>query len=99
MIAQPDPGEGPESTTVAYGQDERGCLTCADEAVACTVVRPPSSAAGTTLVETPWGPEEVDTTLVGEVRPGDLVLVHAKTAIATLAPERWAPARLAGVRS
>lgn len=60
------------------------CVTCADEAVAVRVaeLRP----AGLALVHTDDGDEEVSMALV-EARVGDVVLVHAKEAIAVLVPE------------
>jgi|GEM_PF-6891833 len=70
--------------------EEPVCLTCADDATACVVVRPATGPLDTTLVRTELGEEEVDTSLVGELRVGDTVLVHAKTAILKLsdAPEQ-----------
>ena len=60
------------------------CVTCSDTAVAVRVrdVR----AAGLATVDTEAGPEEVSVALV-DARPGDLVLVHAKEAIAVLSEE------------
>jgi hypothetical protein len=62
--------------------DERGeevCITCSDEGTVAEVV-----AAGTAhaVVRDPRGTTTVDTLLVGAVVPGDLVLLHAGTAIA-----------------
>ena len=42
------------------------------------------AAVGPAVVRTASGPEIVDTTIVGSVVAGDLVLVHAGTAIAVL---------------
>jgi hydrogenase maturation factor len=42
---------------------------------------------GLAAVRTSRGVEQVDTTLVAPVGPGDLVLVHAGTAIAVLGDE------------
>ena len=42
------------------------------------------AGADTAEVRTAGGPETVDTIAVGEVRAGDLLLVHAGTAIAVL---------------
>ncbi len=55
------------------------CVTCSDSAVAVRVreVLP----GGLALVETEAGPEEISVALVDAV-PGDVVLVHAKEAIA-----------------
>lgn len=58
-----------------------GCITCSDEGRLAEVL-----AAGTDTadVRTAVGPETVDTIAVGQVRAGDLLLVHAGTAIALL---------------
>jgi hypothetical protein len=58
------------------------CTTCADEGRLGEVVSlAPHSLA---KVRTPAGVEDVDTSLVEGVRPGDLVLVHAGTAISVV---------------
>jgi hypothetical protein len=62
------------------------CVTCSDEGRPAEVLQPPSSPFDPTLVRTAAGVEEVDTTLVGEVAPGDRVLIHAGTAIGRLEP-------------
>ncbi|MDA0632175.1 HypC/HybG/HupF family hydrogenase formation chaperone [Nonomuraea sp. MCN248] len=56
------------------------CVTCSDAAVPVRVLR--LLEDGMALVETESGPEEVSVALV-DARPGDIVLVHAKEAIAT----------------
>ncbi len=56
------------------------CVTCSDAAVPVRVLRLLEN--GLALVETESGPEEVSVALV-DARPGDIVLVHAKEAIAT----------------
>ncbi|WP_106403692.1 HypC/HybG/HupF family hydrogenase formation chaperone [Actinocorallia populi] len=55
------------------------CVTCSDAAVAMRVreVLP----GGLALVDTADGPAEISVALV-DAEPGDLVLVHAKEAIA-----------------
>jgi hydrogenase maturation factor len=64
------------------------CITCADTAVAVRVVeiRPD----GLAIVETEAGPEEVSVALVAAA-PGDVVLVHAKEAIAVVARAGGSP--------
>ena len=57
---------------------DEACITCSDTAVAVTVTE--LLDGGLALVETDAGPEEVSVALVS-VRPGDVVLVHAKEAI------------------
>jgi hydrogenase expression/formation protein HypC len=58
------------------------CVTCSDAAVAVRVreLRPD----GLAIVDTEAGPEEVSVALV-VAAPGDVVLVHAKEAIAVVA--------------
>jgi hypothetical protein len=64
------------------------CVTCSDEGrlgeVALEPSRESSEASGQALVRTADGEEWVDTTILGEVRVNDLVLVHAGTAITRL---------------
>jgi hydrogenase maturation factor len=47
-------------------------------------------ALGLALVRTATGEEEIDTTLVGAVVPGDLLLVHAGAALTLLTAEAGA---------
>ncbi len=58
-----------------------GCITCSDEGRLAEVLE---AGADTAEVRTAGGPETVDTIAVGQVRAGDLLLVHAGTAIAVL---------------
>jgi hydrogenase maturation factor len=67
------------------------CITCGDEGRLAEVIV--SSEAGVVAVRTPAGAEEIDITLVGPVAAGDLVLVHAGSAIAVVEP-----AALSGVQ-
>jgi hydrogenase expression/formation protein HypC len=55
------------------------CITCSDTAVEVTVVR--LLGGGLAVVDTGQGEEEVSVALV-EAKPGDVILVHAKEAIA-----------------
>ncbi len=54
------------------------CITCSDEGRLAEVVDEGGAGA---YVRTAAGVEEIDTTMVGEVHRGDLLLVHAGTAI------------------
>ena len=54
------------------------CTTCSDEGRLAEVV---GTADATATVRTASGVEEIDITLVGDVGPGDLVLVHAGAAL------------------
>ena len=60
------------------------CVTCSDEGRLGEVVLAPADATGQALVRTATGEEFVDVSLLGEVAPYDLVLVHAGTAITRL---------------
>jgi hypothetical protein len=57
------------------------CITCSDEGRPAEVIRGPAGEFGDALVRTAGGEERVDTTLVGPVEPGDLLLVHAGSAL------------------
>lgn len=61
--------------------DDGECITCSDVAVAVRVRE--LMADGLAMVDTDAGPEEVSVALV-EAGPGDIVLVHAKEAIAVV---------------
>lgn len=64
---------------------EPGCITCGDVAVVLTVA---SIAGADARCQDEQGREElVATELVGDVRPGDRVLVHAGVAIERLTAE------------
>ncbi len=64
---------------------DNGCITCADEGVEVTVLA--TAADGLVSCEDGNGVAgEVDVALVGDVAPGDRLLVHAGVAIARLHP-------------
>jgi hypothetical protein len=63
---------------------EEVCVTCSDEGRLGEVVLEPADATGQALVRTASGEEWADVTLIGDVAPNDLVLVHAGAAIARL---------------
>jgi len=62
--------------------DDGMCLTCTDEGRPAEVAT--LLGGGLVAARTARGVETVDVTLVGPVEPGDLVLVHAGTAIERL---------------
>ncbi|WP_052887533.1 HypC/HybG/HupF family hydrogenase formation chaperone [Thermogemmatispora carboxidivorans] len=68
-LCQPDP--------------EGRCPTCADEAVAVTVLSV-DKAAGLACVRLGVGEALIDITLLGEVQPGDRLLVHGGVALERL---------------
>jgi hypothetical protein len=80
--------EHPGLLTPDTGGDCAGevCVTCSDEGRLAEVIGPAGDLGGT-LVRTATGEEQVDTTLVGPVAPGDLLLVHAGAAITRLDDE------------
>jgi hypothetical protein len=61
---------------------EEVCVTCSDEGRLGDVVLEPVD--GQALVRTAGGEEWVDTTILGEARVNDLILVHAGAAITRL---------------
>ncbi|MFR9775718.1 HypC/HybG/HupF family hydrogenase formation chaperone [Micromonospora sp. MS34] len=71
-LGQPTIRTGPEC-------HDQVCVTCADQAVAVRVLE--LTADGLAVADTDAGPEEISVALV-EAGPGDVVLVHAKEAIA-----------------
>lgn len=65
-----------------------GCITCSDEGVPMRVIE--AGADGLALCEDEQGrQQEVMTGIIGEVAPGDALLVHAGTALVRL-PENAA---------
>lgn len=77
-----DATTGPEPPSCRADHD--GCLTCGDVAVPLTAVEP--GDVDVRCVDADGREEIVALELVGPVRPGDRVLVHARTAIARLSP-------------
>ncbi|HEV2068342.1 MAG TPA: HypC/HybG/HupF family hydrogenase formation chaperone, partial [Acidimicrobiales bacterium] len=61
---------------------EEVCITCSDEGRTAEVIS--VGDGGEAVVRTPEGRERIDTTLIAVPSPGDLVLVHAGSAIASL---------------
>ncbi len=59
------------------------CVTCSDEALPARVLRV-DLESGLALVEVKDTTEEIDVTLVDEVAPGDVLLVHGGVAIGRL---------------
>ncbi len=72
---------GPPSTRAVPECHDEVCITCSDVAVAVRVRE--MLAGGLAVVDTDAGPEEISVALV-EAGPGDVVLVHAKEAIAVV---------------
>ncbi len=70
----------------AGGPPARGgvCVTCSDEGRLGEVVFEPADLTSPALVRTADGEEWVDVTMVGDVKPNDLVLIHAGAAITRL---------------
>ncbi len=64
------------------------CVTCSDEGRLAEVVEAPATLTDAAAVRTATGEEDVDVTLVGEVAPGDLILVHAGMALARVEESR-----------
>jgi phosphoheptose isomerase len=66
--------------------DEEVCITCSDEGRLAEVVS--LADGGDAVVRTADGREHIDVTLIDPPSPGDLVLVHAGSAIARLDPDQ-----------
>jgi hypothetical protein len=60
------------------------CITCSDEGRLGEVLAAPPVLFAPARVRTADGEEDVDVTILGHVRPGDLVLIHAGMAIASV---------------
>lgn len=64
------------------------CITCSDEGRPAEVIVGRDGPLGAALVRTAQGDEHVDTTLIGDVDPGDLLLVHAGSALTRIGGPR-----------
>jgi hydrogenase maturation factor len=60
---------------------EGHCITCSDEALAARVLRIDQDT-GVAFVTIEDATEEVDITLIDDVAPGDMILLHGGVAIA-----------------
>ena len=67
------------------GCDEEVCITCSDAGAPWRGRHAPCRCLAE--VRTPAGLETVDTTLIDGACPGDLVLIHAGTALSLVAKE------------
>ena len=67
------------------GCDGGHCITCGDDGVAMTVLRVDSTRALALCADAGGARSSVEIALVEPVSPGQQLLVHAGTAIATLA--------------
>jgi len=62
---------------------EGHCITCSDEALSASVLRVDSeNGLALVTIEGSETAEEIDITLVDDIAPGDVVLVHGGVAIA-----------------
>lgn len=82
LAAQDGPALRDQLTAPTVTCTDEVCVTCSDEGRVAEVLAP--SADGMATVRTAAGEETVLTLLVEPVAPGDLLLVHAGTAIARL---------------
>ena len=64
-----------------------GCITCGDVAIPLTVLRLDEERGLALCGDEDGNSETVETDLVAPVAPGDTILVHAGTAIASLTQE------------
>jgi len=72
----------------ASGCGEEHCITCADDGVAMTVVRVDAERALALCVDAAGAYSTVEIALVDQPLPGEALLVHAGTAIASLGRPR-----------
>src|SRR5437588_8286645 len=72
-----------KGTTYCAPTSNGHCITCSDEALQVRVLSVDCDT-GIALVELGENTEEVDISLVEEVAPGDLLLVHGGEAIAAM---------------
>jgi hydrogenase maturation factor len=77
LLAEAAGADGGDGGAAGAG-DPPACITCSDQGTVAEVVK---TGEASTRVRTAAGTEEIDTTLVDPVRPGDVVLVHAGVAI------------------
>jgi hydrogenase assembly chaperone HypC/HupF len=68
-------------------EPEHGCITCGDEAVPLRVLKVDGERELALCEDAEGRRETVEIALVAPVEPGDGVLVHAGTAIASLPAE------------
>jgi hypothetical protein len=71
---------GPTGAETQRTCDDEVCITCSDEGRLAEVIETGPSCRA--RVRTAGGLESIDTTLIGTPKPGDLVLVHAGSALA-----------------
>ncbi len=67
------------------GCDSRHCITCGDDGVPMTVLRVDTTRGLALCIDDDDNKTSVEIALVEPVSPGDSLLVHAGTAIASLA--------------
>jgi hydrogenase maturation factor len=75
----------PPTTTCAPEHSEH-CITCADDGVPMTVLRVNERAGLALCVDEGGARSTVETALIEPVAPGEVLLVHAGTAIVALGP-------------
>jgi hydrogenase assembly chaperone HypC/HupF len=76
----------PPESALACGSQH--CITCGDDGEPMTVLRVDEIRGLALCCDDQGAHSTVETALVDPVHPGDHVLVHAGTAIATLAAQR-----------
>ena len=84
MTGAPASGSDPGLAGEACGSQH--CITCGDDGVPMTVVRIDDDRGLALCQHRDGARETVETALVEPVAPGDVLLVHAGTALARLEP-------------
>jgi hydrogenase maturation factor len=82
-VRSSDPDLGPQ----CFADAAESCITCGDQGVPVRVLSADDSTALAVCADASDATEQVATELVGPVAPGDVLLVHAKVALAQLSPE------------
>ena len=77
--------------------DEHHCITCGDDGDPMTVLRVDEDRGLALCADVDGARHTVETALVEPVGPGDLILVHAGTAIAALAAATSAATNVSAV--
>jgi hydrogenase maturation factor len=67
-----------------FADADEGCITCGDQGVPVRVLSADATTALALCADASGATELIATELVGAVAPGDVLLVHAKVALAHL---------------
>ena len=80
----------PDLAPTCFADAAEGCITCGDQGVPVRVLSADETTALAVCADASGATEQIATELVGPVAPGDVLLVHAKVALAHLDAEEAA---------